>query len=651
MGDAWPPTAVAPVGGLRQLAIADGSLVVLPALLIVGLAFANGGYFPAAWAWASLLAAWVSAIVLLASTVSLPRIEAAWICLLALYAALALASSAWSSDVSESMLAAERSAVVPLVLLATLLLLRRRDVVVFAYGLLAAVVAPCIYALASRCFPDRLGIYDPIAGYRLSTPVGYWNGLGAFAAIGVLLALALAARARHRMERVAAGAAVAVLVPTMYFTFSRGGVLALAIGLTVAIALDPRRVQLALVAISLLPAPLVGVLVASRSEALTHSTVRLAAAARDGHRLAGLLVVVAVVNVLVAYLLDRLTARIERLERSTTGSRVLAAVAAAAVVLAATGAIGAAGGPGELARRAKSAFVKPPPRNQTDLNEHLLSFSGSWRTEFWRVALDDWRVHPVFGSGAGSYEQYWLRHRPLAFKVRHAHSLYLGTLAELGAFGLVLLVAALGLPLLAVRRARAHPLGAVLAGGYVAFLVHAGIDWDWELPALTLLGLGCGAALLSLATARGEIPLGLRPRLALVLGLIVVAVAAVAGLIGNTEAGRAASAYRGGNWAGAAYHASKAKRWQPWSAGPYQLLGEARLAQGRFAEARSAFRTAVEREPGDWELWFDLARASTGATQRHALARARTLNPLSPELAELRRELREGRQLSDEIAA
>jgi peptidoglycan/LPS O-acetylase OafA/YrhL len=38
---------------------------------------------------------------------------------------------------------------------------------------------------------------------------------------------------------------------------------------------------------------------------------------------------------------------------------------------------------------------------------------------------------------------------------------------------------------------------AAAAAGYVAFVLHAGIDWDWEMPATTLAGLFCGAALLA----------------------------------------------------------------------------------------------------------------------------------------------------------
>ena len=77
----------------------------------------------------------------------------------------------------------------------------------------------------------------------------------------------------------------------------------------------------------------------------------------------------------------------------------------------------------------------------------------------------------------------------------------------------------------------------------------------------------------------------------------------------------------------------------PWSSEPWRLRGEAQLALGREAEARASFARAIATSPRDWNLWFDLARASTGRAQAAALARARRLDPLGPEIAELEHEL------------
>ena len=92
----------------------------------------------------------------------------------------------------------------------------------------------------------------------------------------------------------------------------------------------------------------------------------------------------------------------------------------------------------------------------------------------------------------GTFELAWLERQPIPQPVLDAHSLYLETLAELGLVGLALLVLALAPPLAAGFRG----VDPAATGGYVAFLIHAGLDWDWELPAVTIAGLACAAALL-----------------------------------------------------------------------------------------------------------------------------------------------------------
>jgi hypothetical protein len=118
------------------------------------------------------------------------------------------------------------------------------------------------------------------------------------------------------------------------------------------------------------------------------------------------------------------------------------------------------------------------------------------RGDYWHAA---WLVitrHPLGGSGAGTYDLAWAAYGDLARwgEALDAHSLYLETLAEMGIVGLVLVLAFLA-PAAAALRSERLPLGssAALAGG-VAFLVHAGLDWDWEFPAVTVVGIACLAA-------------------------------------------------------------------------------------------------------------------------------------------------------------
>ena len=133
------------------------------------------------------------------------------------------------------------------------------------------------------------------------------------------------------------------------------------------------------------------------------------------------------------------------------------------------------------------------------VDPHRPPVSLGYRPAYWRVAVEDAAQHPVLGSGAGSFDDVWLERRPVATNVRDAHSLYLETVAEVGIVGAMLLLAALAPPLLAARHARDRQLVAVAAGGFAAFLVHAGLDWDWEMPVTTLAGLACAAALLAAA--------------------------------------------------------------------------------------------------------------------------------------------------------
>ena len=68
------------------------------------------------------------------------------------------------------------------------------------------------------------------------------------------------------------------------------------------------------------------------------------------------------------------------------------------------------------------------------------------RAQYWRVAWRAFERHPLLGSGAGTFDEQWLRYRGSGVSVRDAHSLYLETLSELGVVGLLLLVALLALP-------------------------------------------------------------------------------------------------------------------------------------------------------------------------------------------------------------
>ena len=252
--------------------------------------------------------------------------------------------------------------------------------------------------------------------------------------MGALLALGFAARAPSLVGRALAGAALPLLFSTIYFTFSRGAWIAAAIGLAIAVAADPRRLQLLLAGLVLAPASALAVLLSSHQDALTRTDAPLSAASDDGHRLAVYLLV------LVGWLgargtrpcarrTPRRSVRARRDSRSparSSSSRSLPCLLSSS----------ATAGPVTLARKGYDAFTTTSGSTPVDLNETALHvFRELPDGALARPPGTTTAANPVLGSGPGTYEQYWNEHRPIQHKVRDAHNLYLEVLAELGPLG------------------------------------------------------------------------------------------------------------------------------------------------------------------------------------------------------------------------
>jgi hypothetical protein len=612
----------------RRAAVVVAGLALAPILVV------NGGYFPTAWGWTAVGFAWAAALaVLLARVPQLSRLE--WIFIIGL-SSLALwtaASFAWSISPTQTTLETQRILAFVAAALAVLVVVTPRDVHLLLGAAAVAATVVCTYALATRLFPDRIGTFDPIAGYRLSTPVGYWNSLGLVAAMAALLAASALSGATGRMARVGAAAALPLLVVTLYFTFSRGAWIALFAGIVALIAYE--RARLAVIARVLPSAALAAgaVVFAARERALTHVNANAAAAAHEGHRFAAVLMALVVMSAAAAVLADLVARRI-------AAPSWLPRVGTAVLALAVVGTIGAGlvryGPPQAIPHKIYRSFIGSPPIAAGNLNERLFSLSGNGRWTQWKVGLHAFEAHPIVGIGAGGFERYWLQHRPVAGKIRDVHNLYLEALAETGVIGFALLMTLLAAPFFALRRARNTRLAAGALAAYVAYLVHAGVDWDWELSGVTLLALFCGASLLIAGRRDGD---RRTPTVLIVALAAVVGVAGLVGLAGNIALAQGGVAARAGDWNTAARHARRAQAWAPWSSQPWQQLGEAELGGGNLKAAVESFNAAIDKSPGDWNLWFDLARATTGRTQRKALDHAARLNPLSPEIAQLRREI------------
>ncbi len=606
---------------------------VLVAVALTGLVAAQGGYFPTSWGWSAMASLWVLGIWLVArARTDATRADCAFLTLLSLLIAWVGLSAIWSANLAMTVLEVERGFVVVSGCAAFLALAHRWAVPRLALGILAAITLISTYGLATRLFPVRFGAYEATAVYRLSEPIGYWNGLGIFTVLGILLALGIvAADEVSIVARSVAAVGLVILPVTLFFTFSRGAWISLAFGLAVTVATSTSRLRMFGAATMLAPAPIVGVLSASGSKALTHQHASLAAAVHDGRRLALELVFLATIAVASALLFSAVARRIS-VDRRTRQAIGASLISLGAVVVAA-GLIHV-GGPVGAAKRGYDSFIALPSASSADLNSRLLDFSGNGRSDLWGYAWKTYSAHTVLGTGAGTFERAWQKNTKADEKVRDAHGLYIETLAELGPIGLVLLVLALGIPFVAGVRARRRTLVPAILGAYGSFLLHAGVDWDWELAGVTLTGLLIGCLALVSSRNRESRTLGPRVRYTGVGVTVVIAAAAAGGLLGNIPLARSADDTAAGRFDKALTEAVQARRWQPWSPQPWIAQGEAELGLGRRTDAVESFTTALAKDDSEWRAWLDLGLASRGPDRTAALEHAKLLYPRSTEIAD-----------------
>ena len=518
----------------------------------------------------------------------------------------------WSESPPRTILELERTVLYLGGVLALLLVVRRRSFGAALGGLLAADVALCGHALATRLVPDHVTSPTASLGFRLAGVFAYPNALGITAVLGLLLAVGFVADSQRVAVRAAAAATTVPLALALYLSNSRGAWIALAVGLAAAVALTPARRQIVRPLVLLATVGALAIWLVSRSRPVTEWNDPLAAV-HDGHLLAAATVALAVSAAAIS------AGRSRRM--------MLAALVAAALAVVVAP---SSPSPVTLAAAAPSGPIAPgAPEPGTTPTGRLFSTTSNSRREYWRVAMIDFRDHPIAGSGAGTFVREWYEHRRIRADVQDAHSLYLETLAELGVIGLGLLLWVLAVPVLAATRIRGKPFAAGAFGAYVAFAAHAAVDWDWELPAVTFGGIFCGALLI--VAARSErVPFVLDGRrrsslLVLVLALLTVS---FVGLVGNQAEAEARAAASRSDWKKASEKARRASTWAPWSGQALVLQADAALAQDDMTAARSLLRRAVRADPHDSVLWARLALVTNGEESRLAHERATMLNPL-----------------------
>ena len=527
-------------------------------------------------------------------------------------------------------------------------------------GITLAAVVVCAYGLATKVFPGGLPANAPA---RLQEPYGYWNAIGLTAAMGVIGCMWLGARRRgHALVSAMAYPACGLLLTTLLLAYSRGALVALAIGVVLWLAIVPLRLRGAAV----LLAGMAGAGVVAgwdfSQHALSGEDVALAQRAASGHELGALVLVMVLVLAAVGMALTFFTSRQAPSPRTRrrAGIALWALVGLAVVVLIGGLAHSQRGLTGSISHAVSAVTnpnAKPPPNTPG-----RLTAVASVRARYWKEALQVFGAHPALGAGAEGYATARLRYRTETLVVTHAHGFVVQTLADLGIVGLLVALALLVSWVIDVLRPtrplnrpprRYSPERIAMLSMLcivVVFGAHSLIDWTWYIPGDACVALLCAGWLAGrgplrraaepageAAPSRWPLPGGreLDPRLALA-GVVVLAALLAAWTQWQPQRSEEARAQalalaEAGHRQAAIEAAHTAVSRDPLSPEARFALAAVQAAAGLDVSARSTLQDAVKLQPSNPQTWLELARYDVRERPRAALKELQAAVYLNPE--------------------
>ena len=405
-------------------------------------------------------------------------------------------------------------------------------------GLTLAAVVVCAYALLTKVFPHQLDANDVYA--RLRAPYSYWNAIGLTAAMGAIGCMWLGSRrAGHALLTALAYPAMGLMLVTLMLAYSRGALLALALGLALWFCIVPLRLRGAAVLIAGGIAAAVVVSWDFSTHALSAEDVALNERVTAGRQLGVLLAAMLLVLLLIGIAVGFWTARRAPGARTRRRSGTVLLTIPVIAVIALLGAL-------TVSHRGLTGSISHSLNSITDTNAKVPNTPGrltavsSVRAQYWKQALEVFKADPALGVGAEGYATARLRYSSQTLDVRHAHGFVVQTLADLGLVGLLLALLLLAVWMAAAGRAT-HPFNrrwtgwrALLdrhavgqrgwrrwtIGGHpapysperigmlsmlvlvVVFGLHSLIDWTWYIPGDACVALLCAGWL----AGRGPLP-------------------------------------------------------------------------------------------------------------------------------------------------
>jgi hypothetical protein len=519
-------------------------------------------------------------------------------------------------------------------------------------GVTLAAVVVCGYALLTKVFPSWLDAHDIYA--RLQAPYGYWNATGLTAAMGVIGCVWLGARRKgHALLSALAYPAIGLLIVTLMLAYSRGALVALALGLALWFTVVPLRLRGA--AVLSIGAVAAGLVVAwdFSQGALSSDSVALHARVVAGRQLGALLLAMLLVLAIAGLAIGFYTGRHAptRRTRENAGAALLSILVLVVVAFVGALAVSHRGLTGSISHGFDTLTNTHAPVPAETPGR--LTAIGSVRAVYWNEALKVFQAHPALGAGARSYGTASLRYRTEDLEANDAHGFVVQTLADLGLVGLAIALALLAAWMAAAGRATHpfnrrwtswrelkrsgwqgigwHPVEDRPALGeqrtysperigmlsmlclVVVFGVHSTVDWTWFVPGDACVALVCagwlaGRGPLLEQVGKLSLPASLREigplRLGVALAVVIAALLAA--------------------WA----------QWQPQRSADASQEALALSATDPSA-ARTAAQNAVDYDPVSAEALFTLStiqqHSGEAALARATLVRAVHLQPSNPQ--------------------
>jgi hypothetical protein len=640
----------------RATLVAAALAAIGPAAVTFYLAFRSGGYFAGAPAIVAVVLGVALMLRLVLADDPFEGFGPALICAaagLGLYAVWTLASALWSHAPAQALIEFDRALMywLGLVLFGSFGWTRER--LVWAVRMLAlAMVLVCIAGLVTRVLPELHSVQASIEEDRLSYPLSYWNAVGIFAAVTIFLCIGLATRREESpVVKALAAAAVPLATATLYFCFSRGPTAALAIGLAIFFLLCMRRELIAAV-ISIAPPTVVAVLLCLGTHALSTAHYASPTGVSEGHTLTLELIGCAVAAAALRLATLPLDRRLDRIQISAQTRKRAWMIATATAVLVIVVAGIAVNAPHRISNGVDKFTESGSLQDPKELQDRYTTLNNNGRVVQWELAWENFERHPLLGSGAGTYGQLWAKEGSPLFKVVNAHSVYFEALSNLGAPGLIFFLIALFSIMvgLALRiRGPDQVLYAAIFTAVLAWALHAGFDWDWELPATGFFIFGLGGMAIAARASEAPPDAGSKPpsegegeptssspsgpnralRIALGIGCLALVVSPALVAISQGMLNSAVRNLQAGNCGQASHEALDAIHVLSVRPEPYQVLGFCDSRSGQHQLAVQLLETAVERDPNEWESYYGLAlvKGAAGEDPRPAARKAHELAP------------------------